>query len=103
MRTRVFNVATTLAMAAVLAGCGGTKDQSAGAANPAATSAAPDASQAATSAPSAATAEEPVKAENNPPGDIPDNLAFVRYSNKSGRYSFTHPEGWAQTASGGTV
>ncbi|MEO7421383.1 MAG: hypothetical protein ABIU87_03180 [Ornithinibacter sp.] len=35
--------------------------------------------------------------ERNPPGDIPDNLAFVSYANKPGGYSFTHPEGWAQT------
>jgi hypothetical protein len=41
--------------------------------------------------------------ESNPPGDIPDNLAFVRYSNKPGGYAFTHPEGWAQTGSGTQV
>jgi hypothetical protein len=104
MRAWAFNVAMTVAVATVLAACGGTKDKTAGAADPAATSAAPAASQPATSAPSgAAAAEDPVQAENNPPGDIPDNLAFVRYSNKVGHYSFTHPEGWAQTASGGTV
>ncbi|CAN5572569.1 lipoprotein [soil metagenome] len=38
--------------------------------------------------------------EKNPPGDIPDNLAFVKYANKPGAYSFTHPEGWAQTGTG---
>ncbi|MCW2761522.1 MAG: hypothetical protein JWR85_1723 [Marmoricola sp.] len=42
----------------------------------------------------------PVPVEKNPPGDIPDNLAFVKYTNKPGGYSFTHPEGWAQTGSG---
>ncbi|MEO7350637.1 MAG: hypothetical protein ABIR34_02455 [Marmoricola sp.] len=42
----------------------------------------------------------PVPVENNPPGDIPDNLAFVKYVNQPGGYSFTHPEGWAQTGSG---
>lgn len=41
--------------------------------------------------------------EKNPPGDIPDNLAFVKYSNKPGGYSFTHPEGWAQTGTGTQV
>ncbi len=45
----------------------------------------------------------PVPVESNPPGDIPDNLAFVRYANKPGGYSFTHPEGWAQTGSGSQV
>ncbi len=42
----------------------------------------------------------PVPVESNPPGDIPDNLAFVTYANKQGGYSFTHPEGWAQKSSG---
>ncbi|MCW2821327.1 MAG: hypothetical protein JWR64_1122, partial [Marmoricola sp.] len=27
--------------------------------------------------------------EKNPSGDIPDNLAFVPYTNKAGGYSFT--------------
>ena len=45
----------------------------------------------------------PVPVENNPPGDIPDNLAFVGYTNKTGGYTFTHPEGWAQTGSGSRV
>jgi hypothetical protein len=41
-----------------------------------------------------------VPAESNPPGDIPDNLAFVPYSSAAGRYRFTHPEGWAEQVSG---
>jgi len=45
----------------------------------------------------------PVPIESNPPGDIPDNLAFVAYTNKPGGYGFTHPEGWAQTGSGTQV
>jgi hypothetical protein len=44
-----------------------------------------------------------VPAEKNPPGDIPDNIAFVRYANATGKYSFTHPEGWAETTRGSTV
>lgn len=44
-----------------------------------------------------------VAPESAPPGDIPDNLAFVRYTNQPGHYSFTHPEGWAQTGSGAAV
>ncbi len=50
-----------------------------------------------------ATTDAPVPVESNPPGDIPDNLAFVSYTNKAGRYSFTHPEGWAQTGTGTRV
>jgi hypothetical protein len=45
----------------------------------------------------------PVPVESNPPGDIPDNLAFVPYVSKSGRYAFTHPEGWARAVAGQTV
>jgi hypothetical protein len=44
-----------------------------------------------------------VPVEQNPPGDIPDDLAFVPYTNAAGGYSFTHPEGWAQTESGSRV
>ncbi len=51
-------------------------------------------------APGAPAAQKAVAPENNPPGDIPDNLAFVPYSNTGGRYSFTHPEGWLQQVKG---
>lgn len=44
-----------------------------------------------------------VPAEKNPPGDIPDDLAFVPYRNPAGHYSFTYPEGWAETTRGTTV
>ena len=57
-----------------------------------------------TAAPSpTTTAEKPVAAENNPPGDIPDNIAFITYANPAGKFSFTHPEGWAETTRGTTV
>ncbi len=41
--------------------------------------------------------------ESNPPGDIPDNIAYVTYRNAAGRYSLVHPEGWAAIARGTTV
>lgn len=44
-----------------------------------------------------------VPVESSPPGDIPDNLAFVKYVNSSGHYVFTHPEGWARTVKGRSV
>ncbi|MDQ1703053.1 MAG: hypothetical protein QOF57_2305 [Frankiaceae bacterium] len=47
--------------------------------------------------------QTPVPAESNPPGDIPDGLAFIPYANATGRYRFTHPEGWAETARGPNV
>jgi hypothetical protein len=46
----------------------------------------------------AQTAPEPKTA-----GDIPDNQAFVRYTNPSGGYSLEIPEGWARTVNGEAV
>jgi len=50
-----------------------------------------------------APTQAPVPVESNPPGDIPDNLAFVPYLNAAAGYSFTHPEGWAESESGAAV
>jgi hypothetical protein len=50
-----------------------------------------------------ARSEAPVPAESNPPGDIPDNLAFVPYKNVKGGYRFVHPEGWAEVTHGTDV
>ena len=41
--------------------------------------------------------------ETNPPGDIPDNQAFVAYSPPDNLYSVKVPEGWARTESAGAV
>ncbi|HUR72873.1 MAG TPA: hypothetical protein VMZ00_01280 [Sporichthya sp.] len=93
--------AVTVAFALALAGCGG------GSGNSAAGPATPAASAIATTPTEAAAPDAPkesaVKPEDNPPGDIPDNLAFVKYRNAAGGYSFTHPEGWARTVKGTTV
>lgn len=50
-----------------------------------------------------ASSTAPVPVESNPPGDIPDNLAFVKFTSAAGTYTFTHPEGWAQTGKGTQV
>ncbi|HUY60497.1 MAG TPA: hypothetical protein VMW49_01345, partial [Candidatus Dormibacteraeota bacterium] len=42
-------------------------------------------------------------AESAPPGDIPDNQAYVPFSPASGGYRITVPEGWARSESGSTV
>lgn len=47
--------------------------------------------------------DQAVPAENNPPGDIPDNIAFVSYTNPAGKYTFKHPEGWTETTETTTV
>lgn len=39
--------------------------------------------------------------EVNPPGDIPDNQAFVPYTGAG--YTVSVPEGWARTSQGGAV
>lgn len=42
-------------------------------------------------------------AENNPPGDIPDDQAFVAYSPPGGGFSVSVPEGWARTEEGAST
>ena len=42
-----------------------------------------------------ATTETPVKAEKNPPGDIPDDQVFITYASPLG-FALKVPEGWAR-------
>lgn len=98
--------AALLAIAVGATACGGAQpttstSPSANASSASSSAAAPSASGSTSG--SAAPKVAPVPVEKNPPGDIPDNLAFVKYSNKPGGYSFTHPEGWAQTGTGTQV
>ena len=51
---------------------------------------------------SAATAEAPIAPEVSPPGDIPDNQAFITYTGPSG-YAIKSPEGWARKDQGDTT
>jgi hypothetical protein len=44
-----------------------------------------------------------VATEDNPPGDIPDNQAFVTHRSTAGGYSVSMPEGWARTEDGPNV
>ena len=53
--------------------------------------------------PAPGTATSQVAAEANPPGDIPDNQAFVLYTAADHSYTVKYPEGWAQTSSGAEV
>ncbi len=46
------------------------------------------------------SAENPVAPEKNPPGDIPDNQAFVKYVSSEGGYELEAPEGWARKTNG---
>src|SRR5690348_7724028 len=45
----------------------------------------------------------PSSAENSPPGDIPDNQAYVAYAPPGAGYRIKVPEGWARTRAGGVV
>src|SRR5487761_2784650 len=49
-----------------------------------------------------ATPQQPIAAEKNPPGDIPDNQAFVAFTSPLG-FSIKVPEGWARRESAGAV
>lgn len=90
---------------ALAAGCGGsTTPAPTKAAAPAASlSSGASAGPSATSAATGAAAQKPVPAENTPPGDIPDSVAYLPYTNTAGRYSFTHPEGWSELTRGTTA
>ncbi len=96
-----------VAVFAVLAGCGGGSAAPAAAPQPSSSAAGSAATPGGTSpSPSPSTVDagqSPVPVENNPPGDIPDNLAFVRYRNPAGGYGFTFPEGWARSERGTAV
>jgi hypothetical protein len=47
--------------------------------------------------------ESPVPTENSPPGDIPDNIAFVPYASKRGGFTISTPEGWSRTTTPNSV
>ena len=107
-RLRSAVVATVLLTSTTvgLTGCGGGTSSTPGSAKASHSKRSPggDTSSPGSTTPTQSTAPakraKPVPVENNPPGDIPDNLAFIRYANKLGGYSFTHPEGWARTGHG---
>jgi hypothetical protein len=44
-----------------------------------------------------------IEQEVNPPGDIPDDQAFVPYRAADGGYTISMPEGWSRTEQGTTV
>lgn len=82
-------VLAALASAAVvglLSGCGAATNQASGSS---------------TSVPSSSPTQQ--AAESNPPGDIPDNQAFVVYTAADHSFTMKYPEGWARTDSGATV
>ena len=109
---RVALTAATLTPLLLAAACGGGAPTASGtssttsAASSSSSSTSPASGQASTAVGGSATkpdAQTPVPAESNPPGDIPDNIAFVPYTNAGGHYTFTHPEGWLEQTKGTSV
>lgn len=84
---RTLNLAGAIAATAILAACGGTSA-------PAASTGGPSPATAASTQPA------PRATEANPPGDIPDNQAYVKFSPAGGGYSVKTPEGWSRTSTG---
>jgi predicted small lipoprotein YifL len=78
-RTTILSLVALAVVSASLSGCGSPK------ATPATT---PPST-------SAAVPQQPVQPEKNPPGDIPDNQAFVTFTTAGG-FSIKVPEGWAR-------
>ncbi|MCX4862170.1 hypothetical protein [Streptomyces canus] len=98
-RVHVFGVVGLVLAAAVTAGCSGS-----GATSGSGSSSSSGA--ASTTASAGGSGSSPAPTESNPPGDIPDNQAFVAYQPSGGAFTgFTVkvPEGWARTSQGGTT
>jgi len=85
-------VPALVALVLVLGGCGGGGGGKK----------APDTTQA-TTAITAAGTPDPNAAEQNDPGDIPDNQVFVAYSPPNRGFSVKVPEGWSRSESGDAV
>ncbi|TQS45310.1 hypothetical protein [Cryptosporangium phraense] len=93
MRIVTRTVVAGLGVGLALAGCSASSD------SPAESSSAPTASSSSAAAgPSSGTSPQ---VEVNPPGDIPDDQAFVAY--RGSGYTVKVPEGWARTTNAGEV
>ncbi|GAA1560536.1 lipoprotein [Kribbella hippodromi] len=92
-------LALSLTTATLLTAC---SNGSSGAANPATTSSPnspttnnPSTTQPSATQPSSTQPSKPVATESNPPGDIPDNQAFVTFT--ASGFAVKVPEGWARS------
>ncbi len=96
---------TLLTAALLLAGCSAPASPPAAvpATGTASAAVAPSGSTGSSGVPAGGAPQTAVPPETTPPGDIPDNVAYVKYTNTTGKYSFTHPEGWAENAQGSAV
>lgn len=96
-------LATSLALATVatgvLAGCG----QGAGGSSTGTSSFPSPSSSRSASASSSGVRPGSHVTESNPPGDIPDTQAYVRYTPTGRHFSVKIPEGWSRSTSGATT
>jgi hypothetical protein len=88
-------IVVAAALAALAAGCGSGGGSEEGQVEP------PEAARQAKG--EAAAGAAPSEAESAATGDIPDNQAFLLYTDKPAGYSIRYPEGWARTGSGNDV
>lgn len=99
-------MAGAIAATSILAACSGpSPGTSAGQTPNGATSSSATATSSGGPSSTAATTSQPAPrvTESNPPGDIPDNQAYVAFSPVKGGYSVKTPEGWARTSNGATA
>lgn len=106
MRTLARSLAPmALAAAIALSACGGTSSTGRGSGSTGSPS--PSVPPSTTGSPSPSEApipsESPVPTENSPPGDIPDNIAFVPYTSRRGGFTISIPEGWSRTTTPNSV
>jgi hypothetical protein len=108
-RTRTGIISGLVGLSVVLAACGGagasTAQGPSGASSPPPTgspSSGASGSTGGSPSESPVPPEQPVPTESSPPGDIPDNTAFVPYRAPGG-FALSVPEGWARTRTGHEV
>ncbi|MGI8457145.1 MAG: hypothetical protein ACR2LI_03390 [Propionibacteriaceae bacterium] len=97
VRHALHAVLTAAVVVPLMAACGS------GSTTPATPSGTPTTNISSSTSGSPSSTPSSVAVESAPPGDIPDNVAFVPYANQPGHYTFTHPEGWARSGSGTSV
>jgi hypothetical protein len=90
-----------VAVAALAGACSSGKTKGVGASSPSSSSS--SATSPAGSCSSTSTTNASGKGDAAPPGDIPDNQAYVAFSPASGGYSIKVPEGWARSDDGGAA
>lgn len=95
---RSLGVVGLVLAAAVTAGCSGSSSGP-----PAASHASSGSGSTPTSTTTAGASAAPAPTESNPPGDIPDNQAYVAFRPAGGGFTVKVPEGWARTGQGGTT